>query len=779
MVAGAAALLRGVHPDWFVSDMVSAFESTATAELAVGDAGFPATPHERGSGRLVISDAANAGLSLRVSGPEFIAADPALNGVPKDLNLVGLVDSNCFLSCEFTRTVTDLMGGGGWTVSTDNFPEGVAVSVTPSAFVLSNGASRSLDIEIDVSGAGDQVGNWVYGDIVLRASGAPDARLTVAVFSAGGDLPESWIIESDDDAGWEERVISGTVGMADATYTAGGLVVPDLTIETLLQDPTDDDPYDGPPGVMTVWLDVPEGSLWLHTETLDSTAIDLDLYVGRDADKDGQADESEELCSSTSEGKLELCDLLNPVPGRYWVIVQNWLAGGEGGDEATLKTAVIEPGGQSPLTATGPGIVGFQEPVTVRTSWSNVNALPGEEWLGAVGLGAHRSSPNNIGVIPVYFRRTGISAPLTLPLMDGEVAAFALPASDRHDLAFIDVPPGVSRLNVSATGADAAQNDGLTIELHRMGFDSAFDNLPFAAPLPGGSIPLATATGSGGVGPSLVQDSGLDAGRFYVVVSNSNASDSAVELNAGLEYDGQPVPLDAGLWQPKLRGSAQGYEYNNAGNWRAMLWYTYDEDGNATWYIASNPAPDGNTWSADLMRVTNDGSKQQELPVGRVTITVLSESESVFTTTLFGESASELMEPSGRTCPDIDGLKSYIGAWSPDFSGLGGASMQVNAGSQGHIHYLFDAVGNPRWLLALPDPQTPTATEMPLYQFTGYCAVCEETAVDFQPMGVFTRFFEDESTASWTLDYVFEPPLSGTVTRTNDVVKLTNPLVCE
>jgi hypothetical protein len=277
----------------------------------------------------------------------------------------------------------------------------------------------------------------------------------------------------------------------------------------------------------------------------------------------------------------------------------------------------------------------------------------------------------------------------------------------------------------------------------------------------------------------LAISGGPEPGRYYVVVENTGASASAVELVAGLEYDQPPVPLDAGLWQPKLRDSAQGYEYNNAGNWRATLWYTYDEEGNPTWYIASNPAPAGNTWSADLMRVTNDGSLQQETLVGRVIITVLSESESVFTTTLFGESASELMEPSGRTCPDIDGLKSYIGAWSRAISGLGGASMQVNAGSQGHIHYLFDAMGNPRWLLALPDPQTPTATEMPLYQFTGYCAVCEETAVDLQPMGVFTRIFDDESTGSWTLDYVFEAPLSGSVMRTDSVVKLTNPLVCE
>ena len=248
---------------------------------------------------------------------------------------------------------------------------------------------------------------------------------------------------------------------------------------------------------------------------------------------------------------------------------------------------------------------------------------------------------------------------------------------------------------------------------------------------------------------------------------------------------GFPVPLDEspvrGFWIP-VDSSMQGFDLHRQTGTKnyAMLWYTYDKDGNATWYISSNPAPSGNTWSADLLRVTNDGTRQQELPVGRVSITVLSESESVFTTTLCGESASEMMKPSGRTCPDIGGVKSYTGAWSRTIAGLGGASMQMNVGDQGHIHYLFDDVGNPRWLLAfLGDVQPPEANEMPINQFTGYCAVCTESDVSFDPVGVFTRTFSDESTASWTLDYLLNAPLSGSVIRTDSVVKLTNTLVCE
>ena len=65
------------------------------------------------------------------------------------------------------------------------------------------------------------------------------------------------------------------------------------------------------------------------------------------------------------------------------------------------------------LAVTGPGIVGADESFKLRLSWDNVSALPGEEWLGAIGIGTDRDSPEDIGVIPVRFQRSGISQPAT------------------------------------------------------------------------------------------------------------------------------------------------------------------------------------------------------------------------------------------------------------------------------------------------------------------------------------------------------------------------------
>ena len=106
--------------------------------------------------------------------------------------------------------------------------------------------------------------------------------------------------------------------------------------------------------------------------------------------------------------------------------------------------------------------------------------------------------------------------------------------------------------------------------------------------------------------------------------------------------------------------------------------------------------------------------------------------------------------------------------------------MVVNAQTQAQIHYLFDDAGAPRWLVAQePDGQgSPTAGEMPMLQFRGYCAVCEGEPPTSETMGVLSRSFSSETAGSWTLDYLFQAPLSGSVERTDPIVKLTATLDC-
>src|SRR3712207_8438709 len=60
-------------------------------------------------------------------------------------------------------------------------------------------------------------------------------------------------------------------------------------------------------------------SRFLATDVVATDAVDLDLFVGLDANKDGIADEGEEMCRSAGETAMESCRLSNLAGGTYWI----------------------------------------------------------------------------------------------------------------------------------------------------------------------------------------------------------------------------------------------------------------------------------------------------------------------------------------------------------------------------------------------------------------------------------------------------------------------------
>lgn len=780
-VAGGGALLLSAEPGLTPIQINSMLQSTATTQVS-NYLGLAANPFEMGTGRIQLDQALAAGLYMHVTGSEFLSANPSTGGDASTLNLPELVQPDCRASCQFTRRVTDRVGGGSWTVTAENFPAGVNVTVSPSSFTLSSGATQTLDIKFELGL--EILGQWSFGEIKLTSDGLPDQHLTAALYSDGGDLPSRWAVNSDGDGGFRDFTLSGLAELPAATFSTGGLVKPSSTTTTLTEDPTNREPFDNNNGVFKQWIKVPEGSLWLHARTPSSTASDVDLYVGRDFDGDRRADENETLCIGGTPGDREVCDIMSPEAGDYWILVQNFTASTiPDGDDITLISALSAPTGDSRLAASGPGITESNQPFSVRLSWDNINALPGEEWLGAVSVGSQSNQPDNIGVIQVRYTRTGISEARTFPLMEGTTHRLALDGNAEHDRIFIDVPAGASSLTVAAQGANDDQNNGLMLELVRLDFDESLTNPPFAS-APGNAAVVASASGSGPEGPELtVSGQDLQPGRWYAVLSNSNVEPSAIEIRADVEFSDSPVAIHPGLWQPGSRpGLGQGYEYNFGGGSRSLIWYTYDDDGQPAWYIAGNPEVTGDIWTAPLQRVTNDGADQQLAPVGQVSVSMLAKDDAMYSFTLFGVSGSDRMIPiSALTCPRINGSEqSYTGLWYRGVDGLGGASILMNASTQAQIHYLFDAVGRPRWLFAQDEEEpAPTVPEIPFHQFSGYCAVCPAAPVSSIPVGVLGRSFSSETEGNWTLDYMFEPPLVGSAERTDQVIKLTDTIDCE
>jgi hypothetical protein len=204
-VAGAAALVRAIHPGWTPSEVKSALMLTAATGGVEENGSTPWTADDVGGGRVDLTRAALAGFVLDETHDRYLAADPAHGGDPKTLNLPGLrnVDGcDAPSPCAWTRTLRDaLPRPSSWTVSIDA-PAGLDVTVDPPAFafggtgegsdtIFAGGFDASDAEEIGVTATTDPslIGAQFAKLVFHEANGAaPDAHMYVAVKgSAGGD----------------------------------------------------------------------------------------------------------------------------------------------------------------------------------------------------------------------------------------------------------------------------------------------------------------------------------------------------------------------------------------------------------------------------------------------------------------------------------------------------------------------------------------------------------------------------------------------------------------
>ncbi len=184
-VAGAAALLRALHPDWSVSEIKSALQTTAAGGGTQEDGATPWNADQVGSGRIDAGLAARAGLTLDESYERYLAADPSGGTLdPKALNLASLRELKCAPQCSWTRTLRNRLGGDGNWTATAEMP-GVEVTFSPATFALGSGATQTLEITVEPTRT---LGEPTFGRIVFKeANGlAPDQHFTLVVGNEPG-----------------------------------------------------------------------------------------------------------------------------------------------------------------------------------------------------------------------------------------------------------------------------------------------------------------------------------------------------------------------------------------------------------------------------------------------------------------------------------------------------------------------------------------------------------------------------------------------------------------
>jgi hypothetical protein len=585
-------------------------------------------------------------------------------------------------------------------------------------------------------------------------------------------------------------VINATAnrGSENLTFSAGpfpepvfrtsALTRPQRESTDLEQDPTPGQPYSGSAGRQTYTVDVPNGGLYLHAEVLASSADDIDLYVGYDFDGDGSADAAEERCRSTSPTEIESCAIRLPQSGTWWIMVQNWQSSSQTGtDSVELEFAALSAASDPSFVASGPGAFDGGE-LTLDIHWDEPRMRQNRRWIGAIGLSSSPDSLEDIGVVPVFITRTGNNAPQATALFDGESYPVVLPPGATHDRLFFDLPHTAERLSVEVEG-----DEGVEVSINPLDYADIAGFAPGTPPAPSQSIDGGTlgADGLEFLVPPVPTEEPAP-GRYYVVLENTGSEEVRVDVTASAEQ-GDGGRARFGLYSPTDRVINQGFEWNAGGSNGFVVWYSYDEAGVPTFYNAVNDVDDGDAlWSADLLRTTSIGNRNNVDTVGEIQLTALGEESMIVAWRLNGAHGSERLGPDApQTCPEVDGQTvSYTGHWYDPGSAEGGTTMIVTDFTQAQVRYYFDANGVGRWIITAPgEGGDELSEELDVLELRGFCPSCEATDITIETVGTYTRSFDGENSAQETLEFESLAPLNQNFSDEWSITKLSDRAPCQ
>jgi hypothetical protein len=362
-VAGLAAVLKSVRPEWTPAMVKSAMSTTADELEGVSG------PLSEGAGQVDAAEMLDPGLVLDAPPQRFRAW---LDGrVPtRELNLPSVAVGDLTGSTRVVRRVTNVSG------STETYTAevlglgGLDVRVRPSSFSLGPGESARLAIRLDRAGA--QLETPARGYVVLTGL-SHQARLPVVVTPRTVEAPEE-ATSSGASGTLSFQAVAGTGG--EMSLTTSGLA--SSTPVGLTLEPGDFDPRSPSADEDTARfpIEVPAGTEVVRVALAGRDSDDMDLHLYR----------GEELVdSSIGSDSDELLTLVNPEPGDYELYVSSAVAANGSTTTAQLYTWVVNQDDAGNLQVADGVAVRAGEPFDVELTWEDLE--PTARWFGAIRYG--------------------------------------------------------------------------------------------------------------------------------------------------------------------------------------------------------------------------------------------------------------------------------------------------------------------------------------------------------------------------------------------------------
>jgi subtilisin family serine protease len=394
-IAGVAALMKDLYPNWSPAAIKSAMMTTAYQTTRTGNTGQVfGGPFDFGAGHVDPNPAMNPGIVFDAGYVDYLgflcgtqlpasfctgSGIPVLN--PSDLNVPSIALGSLAGSQTVTREVTNVSGQTATFTAAVSGLSGINVSVSPSSFTLAPGASQTLSITFTNTGA--TLNTYANGAITWTSDKGHTARIPAVARPVALAAPAT--ISSNGSA----TSFDVTFGYNGSfTATPRGLVAATTFAGNVVDDPTNDinTALGTGVGVTFHFVNVPAGSTYARFSLFDEATDgndDLDLYVfrpnGTFAGSSGGGTSAEEV------------NVANPVAGTWIVAVHGWQTDGPDSNY-TLYTWAIPSTNAGNMTVTAPATATQGATGTIDVSFSGL--APATRYLGSIAYSGAAGMPN-------------------------------------------------------------------------------------------------------------------------------------------------------------------------------------------------------------------------------------------------------------------------------------------------------------------------------------------------------------------------------------------------
>jgi mono/diheme cytochrome c family protein len=247
------------------------------------------------------------------------------------------------------------------------------------------------------------------------------------------------------------------------------------------------------------------------------------------------------------------------------------------------------------------------------------------------------------------------------------------------------------------------------------------------------------------------------------------------EINRGsdpTDPNSTTIKPKAGLWFNPNR-SGHGMELQHAGDRMFIIWYTYNDDGSPTWYIAADEY--SQNWQASLMRVTWDATSRTTTSevVGMAMMDFTDAKHAAFSWEINGRPSNEPFQYFDFAGGDT--INQQTGSYYDANDSGWGVSVITQGTVVVSIIFYYDENGQPTWALGTAENKLNSNIDM--YTNNGFCPDCEfEPTTDRVQVGAVNLAYSN--TRNIDFDVNLQYPINSINWNLNDVTltPLTNEL---